>query len=84
VDFVVLRLWYGKVQAEDTWTLLTKRERNKRKDPCSFARAGLSGYLCKLCTMCVNLSMLGVVSTPPQQLLQCMSGGMVSAASRAS
>jgi hypothetical protein len=32
------------------------------------ARAGLSSYLYRLCTTCVNLSMLGVVSTPSQFL----------------
>jgi hypothetical protein len=32
------------------------------------ARAGLSSYLYRLCTTCVNLSMLGVVSTPSQYI----------------
>lgn len=32
------------------------------------ARAGLSSHLYRLCTTCVNLSMLGVVSTPSQFL----------------
>jgi hypothetical protein len=33
-----------------------------------FFRARLSSYLCRLFTMCVNQSMLGVVSTPPHYL----------------
>jgi hypothetical protein len=40
-------------------------KKEKRKDSWLLARAGLSSYLCRLCTMCVNLSMLGVVSTTP-------------------
>ena len=36
-------------------------------DFVEFVRLQL-GYLCRLCTMCVNLSMLGVVSPPPHYL----------------
>jgi len=32
------------------------------------ALAGLSSYLCRVCPMCVSLSRVGVVSTPPQYL----------------
>jgi hypothetical protein len=44
-------------------TLIERR----RKEACFLARARLSSYLYRLCVMCVHLSMLGVVSTPPQQ-----------------
>jgi hypothetical protein len=36
------------------------------EDASWFAQAGLSSYLCRLCTMRIHLSMLGVVFTPPQ------------------
>jgi hypothetical protein len=51
-----------------------KRKKKERKGSCFLARAGLSSYLCRLCPMCVNPSMLGVVSTPPQYftLLRCL------------
>ena len=32
------------------------------------AQAELSSYLCRLCTMCVSLPILGVVSTLPEQI----------------
>ena len=44
---------------------MTKREEREEK-MLSLARAGLSSYLCRLCTLRVHLSVLGVVSTPPQ------------------
>jgi hypothetical protein len=46
-----------------------KQGKEEGKKRCLFlARAGLSSYLSRLCTMCVNLSILGVVSTPPQYI----------------
>ena len=43
------------------------KEQGKKR--CLFlARAGLSSYLYRLRTMCINLSMLGVVSTSPQHI----------------
>jgi len=65
VDFAVPRLWHSKVSAELTLTLENKEKSRGGKEACWFAQAGLPSYLCRPCTMCVNLSMLGVVS-PPQ------------------
>jgi hypothetical protein len=48
-----------------TSILMTKREEKEEKRCVSLALAGLSSYLCRLCTLCVHLSVLGVVSTPP-------------------
>jgi hypothetical protein len=43
------------------------QEGGKGRERCLLlAQAGLSSYLCRLCTMCVSLSRLGVVSTPLQ------------------
>jgi hypothetical protein len=44
------------------------REKKKGKEACCFPELGLSSYLCRLCTTCVNLSMLGGgihTTTPP-------------------
>ena len=54
-DFVLPPLWYGKAQAGLTPTSTCKREKEKR-DPLLVARAGLSSYLYKPYTTCVNLS----------------------------
>jgi hypothetical protein len=70
VDFAVPRLWYSEVEAELTPTLENKEKRRGRKDACCFPRAGVSSYLCRLCTMCVNPSMQGVVSTPWESQFQ--------------
>jgi hypothetical protein len=43
-----------------------KEKKKGKKDACLLAQAGLSSYLCRLCTRRVHLFMLGVVSTPPQ------------------
>ena len=43
---------------------LTKLSKERRREGL-LAQAGLSSHLCRLCTMCVNLSMLEVVSTTP-------------------
>jgi hypothetical protein len=40
-------------------------ERKKKMEAFPLTRARLSSYLYRLCIMCVNPSMLGVVSTPP-------------------
>jgi hypothetical protein len=68
-DDIFAKIAYGKAQAELTPTLdgQGKRREEKRKEEeekggLSFARAGLSSYLYRLCITCVNLSMLGVVS----------------------
>jgi hypothetical protein len=45
-----------------------EEEEEEGKGACSLARAGLSSYLYRLCVMCVHLSMLGAVFTPPQYL----------------
>ena len=74
MDLTVLHLWYGKVQAGLTPTSTSKTEEEEEKGWFSLARAGLSSYLCRLCTMCVNLSMLRVVSTPPHYLHKYTSG----------
>ena len=38
-----------------TSTLMTKREEKGGKDACSLPEAGLSSYLCRLCTMCQSV-----------------------------
>jgi hypothetical protein len=45
---------------------LTSKREEEGKGACSLARAELSSYLYRLYVTCVHLSMLGVVSTPPQ------------------
>jgi hypothetical protein len=50
-----------------TPTLMTKREERRGKDACRLPELGsLAGYVG--CALCVNLPMLGVVSTPPQYI----------------
>jgi hypothetical protein len=56
----------GKVQAGLTPTSDVQERKKKKKEASCLARAGLSSYLYRLCITCINLSMLGVVSTPPQ------------------
>ena len=59
VDFAISRLWYSKVEAELT-PIPRKEGKEEGKEGCLLlARAGLSSYLCRLCAMCVNPSMLG-------------------------
>jgi hypothetical protein len=59
-------LGQGAIKAQDRLTLTsTSKIEARKKEPLLLARAGLSSYLYRLCIMCVNLSMLGVVSTPP-------------------
>ena len=65
-DFAVHPSMYGKVQAEPNVNP-NEQERGKGRETCFLlALAGLSSYLCRVCPMCVSLSRLGVVSTPPQ------------------
>jgi hypothetical protein len=42
-----------------TSILTTKRGEKEEKDAWFFAQAGLASYLCRLCTLCVHLSVLG-------------------------
>ena len=56
------RVWYGKVQARLTPT--SDVQERSRGGP-ALARARLSSHPYKRCITCRNLSMLGVVSTPP-------------------
>jgi hypothetical protein len=67
-DFAVHTSVYGKVQAEPDVTSNDQEKRRGMKRALSLAQAGLSSYLCRLCTPCVHLSVLGVVSIPPQYL----------------
>ena len=60
------KMWYGKVEAGLTPTPDVQEGRRKKRRSFLLARAKLSSYLYRPCTMCVNPSMLGVVSTPPQ------------------
>jgi hypothetical protein len=65
-DFAVHASVYGKVQAKPN-VKPNDQERGKGRERCLFVfPAGLASYLCRLCTMRIHLSMLGVVSTPPQ------------------
>jgi hypothetical protein len=65
VDFAVPHLWYGEVQA---WLTSPPENKGKKRggEMLVLARPGLPSYLCRLPTLCVDLSVLGVVSTPPQ------------------
>jgi hypothetical protein len=65
-DFSVHASVYGKVQAEPDVTPNDQERRRGRKRCLSLTRAGLFCYLCRLCTVCVHLSVLRVVSTLPQ------------------
>jgi hypothetical protein len=42
------------------------KPRRRRREDVLLVPDGLSSYLCRAHTMCVSLSALGVVSTPPQ------------------
>jgi hypothetical protein len=66
-DFAVHGNVYGKVQVGPSADP-NDQEGGKGRQRCLLlAQAGLSSYLCMLCTMCVSLSGLGVVSTPLHQ-----------------
>jgi hypothetical protein len=58
-DFAVHASVYGKVQTEDNVYPNNQETRGKRR-MLLLARAGLSSYLCRLCTICVSQSRLGV------------------------
>jgi len=74
LDFAVHASMYGKVQAEPNINPDDQERREEKEKMLVLARAGLSSYLCRLCTMYVNLSVLGVVSTPPQYFqMRCIS-----------
>jgi hypothetical protein len=64
MGFLVPHLWYGKVQTGLTPDI-DVQERRKKKESLLLPRAGLSSCLYRLRTICVNLSMVGVVSTSP-------------------
>jgi hypothetical protein len=58
-DFAVHPSVYGKVWVEPNVSR-NDQERRKGGERCLLvARAGLSSYLCRLCTLCVHLSVLG-------------------------
>src|SRR5271168_3258985 len=71
-DFAVHASVYGKVQAEPNVNP-NDQERGKGRERCLLlALAGLSSYLCRLRTLCVHQSVLGVISTPPQHILRSL------------
>ena len=50
-NFAVPQIWYSKLQVELTATLGTEQKEEGKKRVMSLTRAGLSSYLCRLCTM---------------------------------
>jgi hypothetical protein len=58
-DFAIHAGVHGKVQVEPDVTPNDQERRRGRERCVPLARAGLSSYLCRLCTMCVSLPRLG-------------------------
>jgi hypothetical protein len=58
-DFAVDAGVYGKVQAEPNVKPNDQGRRKGRERCLLLALAGLSGYLCRVCPMCVGSSRLG-------------------------
>jgi hypothetical protein len=57
-DFAVHASVYGKVQAKDSVNP-NHQERKGKKEELVLARAGLSSYLCRLCTICQSVRAKG-------------------------
>jgi hypothetical protein len=64
-DFAVHVSVYGKVQVGPRADTQRQQREEEGKETSCLTQAGLSSYLYGLLVMCVHLSMLEVVSTPP-------------------
>jgi hypothetical protein len=64
-DFSVHASVYGKVQAEPDIASNDQKRRRRRRRGFVACPTWLASYLCRLRTLRVHLSVLGVVSTPP-------------------